>query len=33
MVDYYSVPARKIQETTDDPAKVREVVYEADSSL
>jgi hypothetical protein len=29
MVDYYAVLARKIRETSDDPAKVREVVYEA----
>jgi hypothetical protein len=29
MVDYYTVLARKIRETSDDPAKIREVVYEA----
>jgi hypothetical protein len=29
MVDYYAVLARKIRETSDDPAKMREVVYEA----
>jgi hypothetical protein len=29
MVDYYAVLARKIREASDDPAKMREVVYEA----
>src|SRR5271168_980045 len=29
MADYYAVLTRKIQETSDDPAKMREVVYEA----
>jgi hypothetical protein len=29
MADYYAVLVRKIRETSDDPAKMREVVYEA----
>ena len=29
MADYYTVLAQKIQETRDDPVKIREVVYEA----
>jgi hypothetical protein len=29
MVDYYTILTRKIQETNNDPAKMREVVYEA----
>src|ERR1700722_20192128 len=29
MADYYAILARKLQETADDPGKMREVVYEA----
>ncbi len=29
MVDFYSALARKIQQVQDDPARMREVVYEA----
>ena len=29
MADYYSLLERKIKETLDDPAKARQVVYEA----